>query len=236
MPGFVVRMMGLVLLLFLMGCASKAEERLVRLEAALDDLRMQEARLTLVEERVSRLGEELPATPSPEPGQPGRPGPSGVTKQTVAKPSSGAAGAPTAKPSTPPGGAKEPRPSASSAAATAYQKALSTLEAGRAEQAALLFNAFLEKYSDSPLIPNARYWLGECEYSRKRYDKAILAFRDVISQYPKHPKAAAAMLKAGYAYDRLGDKDNARFYLETLLQDYPSSEPAALARKKLAAL
>jgi tol-pal system protein YbgF len=117
-----------------------------------------------------------------------------------------------------------------------YAQALATLEAGRPQEALDLFTAFLAAYPSGKLAPNAGYWLGECEYSLKRYDRAILAFKNVVGAYPKHPKAAACMLKSAYAYERLGDKENARFYLTALLEDFPQSEPAVLARKKLASL
>lgn len=99
-----------------------------------------------------------------------------------------------------------------------------------------ILEAFLKDYPDSGLAPNAAYWLGETFYHEKRYAEAILTFKDVVRKYPKHGKAAAAMLKTGYAYEMLGDKSNARFYLQTLVDEYPGSEPAALARTRLKSL
>jgi tol-pal system protein YbgF len=100
-------------------------------------------------------------------------------------------------------------------------------------QAAAAFSAFLRDYPRSPLAPNAGYWLGECGYSTGKYGDAVIAFKDVASKYPGHPKAAAALLKAGYAYERMRDTANAHFYWQLLLDDYPSSGPAALARKRM---
>ncbi len=117
-----------------------------------------------------------------------------------------------------------------------YRDALKALESGQASRALERFKSFQERYPASNLAPNALYWIGECYYSLKQYDKAIITFKDVVAKYQKHPKAAAAMMKAGFAYDKLGDKENARFYLENLLADFPGSEPAALGKKKLATL
>lgn len=119
---------------------------------------------------------------------------------------------------------------------TLYNKALAALEAGRAQEAFGMFDAFMTAYPQSRLAPNALYWRGESSYSMGRYADAVIAFKDVVARYPGHPKAAAAMLKAGYAYERLGDRGNARLYLEALLEDYPKSDPARLARAKLATL
>lgn len=120
-----------------------------------------------------------------------------------------------------------------SADKVAYNAALATLEKGNATQAERMFKDFLAAYPQSSLAPNAGYWLGEAYYSQKRYDMAILTFQDVVSNYPKHSKAAASLLKTGYSYRAMGDKANAAFYLNALISDFPSSEPAALARPAL---
>jgi tol-pal system protein YbgF len=98
------------------------------------------------------------------------------------------------------------------------------------------FLAFLELHPGSPLVPNALYWLGESYYAADKLDLAIMQFKRVAEAYPRHDKAAAALLKAGYAYARLNDKENARFYWQILLDDFPDSAPAALARKRLAGI
>jgi tol-pal system protein YbgF len=115
----------------------------------------------------------------------------------------------------------------------AYSAALSTLESGGAQAAETLFTTFLSAYPRSPLAPNAEYWLGECFYNQKRYSDAILAFQNVTAQYPDHSKASASLLKIGYAYERLSDRQNAVFYLQQLLENYPGSEPEQLARAAL---
>jgi tol-pal system protein YbgF len=115
----------------------------------------------------------------------------------------------------------------------AYNTALSTLESGRAQAAEVLFTNFLLTYPQSSLSPNAEYWLGECFYTQNRYSDAILAFQNVVAQYPNHHKASASLLKVGYAYERLEDRQNALFYLQQLVENYPGSEPESLARAAL---
>jgi len=117
-----------------------------------------------------------------------------------------------------------------------YDSALKLVLAGEAKKGRAALTGFMEKYPRSPLMPNAVYWTGETYYSEKRYAQAVLTFKQVHQKFPKHAKAAAALLKIGYAYERLGDRNNARFYLDALVQDYPGSEPAASARKTLKAL
>ena len=120
--------------------------------------------------------------------------------------------------------------------AEAYQNALKLLQARKFRQAEEAFINFSSRHAQSKFLPNAGYWLGETYYSQQRYDDAILTFQDVVKKYPGHAKAAAALLKTAYSYERLADASNARFYLQRLLEDYPGSEPAALAKSALARL
>ena len=214
------------------GCAGAASERFAAIEASVEELRMQEARLTLTEDRLNSLSAELAYLKRGAEQEASVPGAlsSGAGKRTEARRAVHDAAA---KPSP---GSGQTAPSTGKPAEQAYKRALSAFEAGKAEEALTQFTAFAQANPSDPLVPNALYWTGECHYSRKRYAEAIMAFKDVVGKYPKHPKAAAAMLKAGFAYERLQDLPNAKFYLETLVQDFPGTEPAALAKKKLAAL
>ncbi|MDR3176060.1 MAG: tol-pal system protein YbgF [Desulfovibrio sp.] len=115
----------------------------------------------------------------------------------------------------------------------AYQAALALYYRGSYEKASGAFADFLKNAPQSSLAPNAMYWLGECAYARGQYDTAILTFKDVALKFPSHPKAADALLKAGYAYERIGDTGNARFYWQLLLDDYPASSAAGTARRRV---
>lgn len=243
----------LVLAAALSGCATVSEERLSLLESAVLDLQAQEMRLASLEDTVAGLvarnrSVEAQASATTPPVRPEdlhtKPGPRRVYADPAPAPAVPAA---SPAPSSPPAAPKPaPQPVASrpapvkkisdAQAARQYQSALSTLESGRPQAALNMFREFLADYPGHALAPNAGYWLGECYYSMKQYDSAIIAFKDVVAQHPAHEKAAAAMLKAGYSYDLLGDGANARFYLETLTRDYPASQPASLARTKLASL
>ena len=116
-----------------------------------------------------------------------------------------------------------------------YDAALALYYKGEYSKALEAFKAFLQSAPGSSLAPNAMYWEGECQYSLGKHDQAIMIFKDVVTKYPKHDKAAASLLKAGYAYERMKDMDNARFYWQILLDDFPNSAPANLARKRLGA-
>ncbi|WP_035104166.1 tol-pal system protein YbgF [Desulfohalovibrio reitneri] len=114
-----------------------------------------------------------------------------------------------------------------------YDEAVKLVVAEKYDPGREMLNEFLGRHKESPLKPNALYWLGETYYGQKRYAQAILTFKEVISQYPEHHKSADALLKIGYAYDKLEDEDNAQFYLRALVDEYPEADSAPLARQKL---
>ncbi len=103
------------------------------------------------------------------------------------------------------------------------------------------FKAFITKYPKSAYAGNAQYWIGECYYALRQFDKAIPAFNAVRRNYPKGDKVPAALLKMGYAFAELAKTDpqsktDARFVLQELIDQYPKSEEAAKAKQKLKTL
>lgn len=177
-----------------------------------------------------------PATESPAPGKAPAPAliPVGLGESSPAAPKAvpPKAAAPT-KPAKPV--AEEKAPAASEKTGSgAYDAALALYYKGLYSKAQEQFDGFLRGNPSSSLAPNAMYWQGECLYSQNKFDSAIIIFKDLAGKYPKHPKAAAALLKAGFAYARIKDMENARFYWQILVDDFPKSEPATIARKRLA--
>lgn len=117
-----------------------------------------------------------------------------------------------------------------------YDAALAIYEARRFKQAEERFAAFLATHPGHKLAPNATYWLGESYYASGQFTTAIVTFKEVAAQFPKHPKAAAALLKIGFAYAQMKDMENARFYWNILLEDFPGTPPAAIAKQRLAGM
>ncbi len=132
--------------------------------------------------------------------------------------------------------AQKPTPPPGKSDKSAYESALALYEAGKPAASRQAMGAFLESYPSSAYVPNALYWIGESHYSQSQWDQAILSFKDVVARFPKHAKAADALLKLGMCYEKLKDKDNARFHYEALIEDFPASRAAGLAKPKLAGL
>jgi len=115
-----------------------------------------------------------------------------------------------------------------------YQEALDLIRKQQQfPQGRELLESFVNKYPEHDLYVNALYWIGEAFYGEKKYEMSILQFQDVISKYPSHPKAAAAMLKQALAFNALGDGENARTTMQKLIEEYPNSTQVNAAKKYL---
>jgi len=95
------------------------------------------------------------------------------------------------------------------------------------------FSEFLARSPESDLADDAQYWIGECFFSQKDYRRAILEFRKVIDQYPFGNRVPHAFLKVGLCYLALGDRERASENLETVVQAFPKSEVATVAKATL---
>lgn len=115
----------------------------------------------------------------------------------------------------------------------AYQSAFDLLKSGRYEDAAAALRQFITTYPAGSYADNAQYWLGETHYITRRFDLALQEFQRLVSEYPGSQKLAGALLKIGYTHDELGNKAEAEQVLSDLVERYPQSAAAGLARKRL---
>ncbi len=198
------------------------DERTSATDATVDDLR----------ERVGRLEAEGRAAVVSEREAAGTMGGRKVYPATSRPSSKASSTKPVARAVSATRPAAKPVATAAGGASAAYKEALALLERGRPEEARQRFDAFIEAYPSDALQPNAHYWRGEALYAQRRYADAIIDFKDVVASYPKHQKASDSLLKAGMAYQRLNDEENARLQFKALQEQYPATPAAALARKR----
>lgn len=104
---------------------------------------------------------------------------------------------------------------------------------GRYPQAINGFQQFLQKYPASSLASEVQYWLGESYYVTRDYAAAKESFIDLGLRYPNSGRLPDALLKLGYIYEILGDISRAQEVLQKLLQVYPDTQAAGLARQRL---
>ena len=113
-----------------------------------------------------------------------------------------------------------------------YRDAYETFQKGDLEGARRKFEAFLKQYPNTELSDNAQFWIGETYYLKKDFEKAILEYEKAIAKYPEGDKIPAALFKQALAFLELGDKTNARSLLKRVIERYPHSEQAEMAKKK----
>jgi len=78
-----------------------------------------------------------------------------------------------------------------------YRFAFDLTRQARYDEAELAFRAFIDAHGDDTLADNARYWLAETYYVRKRYAEAAQAFFTAYQKAPGGAKAADSLLKLG---------------------------------------
>jgi tol-pal system protein YbgF len=114
-----------------------------------------------------------------------------------------------------------------------YKDAYETFQKGNLEGARRKFEAFLKQYPNTELSDNAQFWIGETYFLKKDFEKAILEYEKAIVKYPEGDKIPAALFKQALAFLELGDKTNARNLLKRVIERYPHSEQAEMAKKRL---
>jgi len=97
-------------------------------------------------------------------------------------------------------------------------------------------NTFAAQNKQSPLASNALYWVARCHALKGDRNQAITKFYDVVTKYPRGSKAPAALWEQGNLFIEMGDTPDARLALGKLIKDYPNSDEAGRARKRLTEL
>ncbi|MGB4225984.1 MAG: tol-pal system protein YbgF [Candidatus Dechloromonas phosphoritropha] len=114
-----------------------------------------------------------------------------------------------------------------------YEAALNQFKAAKYKEAAWAFSAFVKKYPDSTLAPNAQFWLGNAWIAQRNCTKAIEAHSVVTTKHADSPKAPDSWLAMANCQQEMGNPTAARRSLETVVAKYPNSQAADTARDRL---
>lgn len=117
-----------------------------------------------------------------------------------------------------------------------YQKAYKYTSSKDYPNATEAFHKFLAAFPAHKYAVNAQYWLGEIYYAKGDWEMAILEFDKVIKKYPNSEKTPASVLKQGFSFDKLGSRKEARVLLQEVVDKYPDSPEASLAKKRLVSM
>ena len=114
-----------------------------------------------------------------------------------------------------------------------YNTAQEFVQNRQFDQAITLFNKLFENYPDSRYVANGHYWLGEVYMAKPQpnLDEASAHFLTVLETYPDHSKVPASLYKLGKVSNLMGNNDRAIKYLKKVVEQYPSSSSAGLARQ-----
>lgn len=114
-----------------------------------------------------------------------------------------------------------------------YNMARSDYLKGNYQLAIEGFIIYRENFPESPLADNALYWVGECYFSQKKFEEAILQFNELILSYPRGDKIAAAYLKKGISLTEQGKKEKSLVVFKLLISKFPLEEETKIAQQKI---
>jgi tol-pal system protein YbgF len=205
--------------------SSESSRQVAALSTRVDTLSAELARvsgrLDELSKRIDTLSRELASRPAPGPST----------------------GAPAPAPATP--GAT--RSSGGPTPEQAYQAAYLDFSKGNYPLAVSGFREFVRRFPDAALADQAQYWVGESLFSQARaslaagqsdkatreLEQAVQEFRRVSLNYPRGDKVPTALYKEALALLELKQTRLAQARLQYLLDNFPQSEEAPLAKERL---
>jgi len=116
-----------------------------------------------------------------------------------------------------------------------YEAALGHFRTGKYKEAQAAFEAFVTQHPKSALLPNAHYWLGSSLYQQKQFAMSATVFGQVAANWPNDAKTPDALLAQANALIEVKDDKGAIKVLESLVEKYPASPAAEVARNRLKA-
>ncbi len=96
------------------------------------------------------------------------------------------------------------------------------------------FDSYLKYFPKGVQAHEAQLMIGESLSNDKKDMEAVAAYTRVIANYPNSPSVPQAYYKRGLALDRLGEAARARESFEAVIKEFPNSDPASLAKQRLA--
>ena len=95
------------------------------------------------------------------------------------------------------------------------------------------FRDFVQRFPSSDLADNAQYGIGECFFAQAMFDSAAAEYAEVQTSYPTGDRVPAAMYKLALSQEKLKQTAESKKTLADLVQKYPLSGEAQLARERL---
>ncbi len=114
-----------------------------------------------------------------------------------------------------------------------YNQARIDYTQGRYALAISGFKDVIASNARGDLADNAHYWIGECHFSQRGYERAIESFDSVVREYPDSNKRSDAYLKKAMALESLARRSEAMLMYELVIDQFPRSQHERIARTRL---
>jgi tol-pal system protein YbgF len=116
-----------------------------------------------------------------------------------------------------------------------YETSLGQLRLGSAGTARSGFAELLRAHPTSERVPDALYYIGQ-SFETENADSALAYYDQVVRNHPESPRSASALYHVGLIRERANRNAEARQAYQRVVDSYPNSDEAALARDRLRAL
>ena len=134
-----------------------------------------------------------------------------------------------------PGDTAQPAGGAAASADQMYEASLAQLRRGSTGTARLGLREMLRNYPTSQRTPDALYFIGQ-SYAAENPDSAAAYYTQVVDRFATSARAPSALYNLGLLAERRKDSTKAKDAYQRVVQKYPQSDEAALARDRLKAL
>ncbi|MDG3064192.1 tol-pal system protein YbgF [Thauera mechernichensis] len=114
-----------------------------------------------------------------------------------------------------------------------YQAALGLLKDGKQKDALAAFETFVTRYPAGGFTAGAHFWAGNAALQARDVAAATKHFNAVLQKWPNDDVAPDAMLGLANSQQALGDAAATRRTLQGLVERYPQSNAAQVARQRL---
>ena len=131
------------------------------------------------------------------------------------------------------GGATATGGGAPAAESADYEAALNLLKEGKHREALAAFDAFVARYPAGDFSAGAHFWAGNAALQAKDINAATKHFNTVLTKWPNENVAPDALLGLANSQQSIGDAATSRRTLQTLVERYPQSNAAQVARQRL---
>lgn len=134
-----------------------------------------------------------------------------------------------------PGDSARPEGAANASADAMYEASLAQLRRGSTSTARIGLREMLKTYPTSSHAADALYFIGQ-SFSTENPDSAAAYYGQVVDGYASSVRAPSALYNLGLLAERRKDAAKAKDAYQRVVQKYPQSDEAALARDRLKAL